>query len=378
MYCADCESVDDYFFESTYFWIFVPTIESFGKLASLCGGLGLISKQETTHCISCLVPKDKVKDFMTAMLGALEGAELAATKVTTTASQSSPTLADMARMTTLDILINRYKAKWLVDSVESESYETWFQPIVQAKDALNTPRIFAHEGLFRIRDEYDTIVPPHLAFQIAEKSDLLFSLDLVARRSAVESAAKARLGGKLFINFNPSSIYDPAYCLRATAAAVNDIGMKPKDIVFEVTETHRASDLNHLKGILAFYRNAGFQVALDDIGSGWSGLNLLDSLRPDYVKIDMELVRGIDGDVFKQNIVESLIRIARTSDIRVIAEGVETEAEASWLIGANADFLQGYYFAKPKPVDMLSDCKGNKQIEESLTPLKKAAKRLQG
>ena len=374
MYCADCETVDEYFFETTWFWLFVPTVESFGKVAGLCGSMGLESKQETTHCISTLVKLEQVSEFLTSLNGILEGPELAGTKVTTTARAQSPSLDDIGRMTTLEILLNRYKSKWLIQSVEKERYQTWFQPIVEAPGCLDDARVFAYEGLFRILDENSTIVPPDLAFSLAEQSDLLFSLDLVARRSAVESAAKAGLTGKLFINFNPSSIYDPSYCLRATAASINEIGLTPQDVVFEITETHKANNINHLKGILSFYRSAGFQVALDDIGSGWSGLNLLQSLRPDYVKIDMDLVRDIDLDSYKQNIVTNLINIAKLNSIQVIAEGVETEAEARWLINAKADFLQGFLFAKPKPMgEMVCDNQAMR-IEQSMNPLKDAAR----
>ncbi|MFN6972114.1 MAG: EAL domain-containing protein, partial [Rheinheimera sp.] len=230
-------------------------------------------------------------------------------------------------------------------------------------------------GLFRMRDDSGSIVPPHLAFMLAEQADLLFSLDLVARRAAVEYFAAARLKGKLFINFNPSSIYDPSYCLRSTAAAIYELGLKPADVVFEVTETHQTNDLNHLKGILAFYRNAGFKVAMDDIGSGWSGLNLLQKIRPDYVKIDMELVRDIHEDVFKQNIVSSLISIAKKSSITIIAEGIETEQEASWLIDNKVDLLQGYLFGKPAFYGQKVCQQTMDTIKNSVTPLKKAAKK---
>jgi len=376
MYCADCESIDDYFFEETVFWIFVPTIESFGKIAGLCGSLGFESKQETTHCISTRVQRVEISKFLTSLAGALEAPELAGTKVTTTEGDHDLDLKTVGRMTTFGVLINRFKAKWLADSVEKSRYETWYQPIVYAETALSENVPFAHEGLFRIRDENDTIVPPALAFQLAESSDLLFSLDLVARRSAVECAARANLRGKLFINFNPSSIYDPAYCLRATAAAINEIGLTPSDVVFEVTETHKATDINHLKGILSFYRTAGFQVALDDIGSGWSGLNLMQALRPDYVKIDMELVRGVHNDPYKQNIVTNLIRISRLNGIQVVAEGVEVEEEAQWLIDAKADYLQGYLFGRPTPLEESVDEMRKDSIKASMAPLEKAAKQM--
>lgn len=376
MYCADCESVDDYFFQDiTYFWVFVPTVETFGKLARFFGAQNIEAQQQNSHCISMQIPFHAVENFLTSLNGLLEAAELAGTKVTTMPTSGQPTLDAMARMTTFDVLINRYKAKWLINSIEQERYETWFQPIVHASTALQTPEVYSYEGLFRIRDDHNAIVPPQLAFMLAEQSDLLFSLDLVARRAAVQFFAAAKLRGKLFINFNPSSIYDPSYCLRSTAAAIYELGLKPADIVFEVTETHKTADLNHLKGILAFYRNAGFQVAMDDIGSGWSGLNLLQKIRPDYVKIDMELVRDIHADAFKQNIVSSLISIAKKSGIKIIAEGIEVEEEAKWLIDNNVDLLQGYLFGKPALYEKRVSAEQFKDITASTKPLKKAAKR---
>ncbi|GHG72879.1 signal transduction protein [Alishewanella longhuensis] len=376
MYCADCESVDDYFFEqNTYFWIFVPTTETFAKLARYVGAQSYMAQQVSSHCISVHVKTSLISHFLTGVNGALEQAELAGTKLTTMATNSTPDIDAMARMTTLNVLINRYKAKWLISSIEQENYETWFQPIIHAHSALDTPKVYSYEGLFRMRDDTNSIVPPQLAFRLAEQADLLFSLDLVARRSAVEHFAAAKLRGKLFINFNPSSIYDPSYCLRSTAAAIYELGLTPADIVFEVTETHQSSDLNHLKGILAFYRNAGFKVAMDDIGSGWSGLNLLQKIRPDYVKIDMELVRDIHNDVFKQNIVSSLVSIAKRSGISTVAEGIETEDEAKWLIDNDVDLLQGYLFGRPKFHSQKVNQAALNGIKNAVSPLKTAARK---
>ena len=99
MYCTDCESVDDYFFDTTFFWIFVPTVETFGKVAGLCGSMQLPAKQESTHCISCEVNVAHVQRFLTSLNGALEVKELETTKVTTTASGASPNIEEMGRMT---------------------------------------------------------------------------------------------------------------------------------------------------------------------------------------------------------------------------------------------------------------------------------------
>lgn len=376
MWCADCESVDDYFFDTTYFWFFVPTTEAFGKLAVMCGEADVEAFQASEHAIRVTVPIKGINPFLTRLNGCLDGPEFGKTKVTTMEDAAEPDIDAMGRMTTAEVLVRRYQARFLVDAIEKGSYQSWFQPIVTAASTPDNLDIFGNEALFRLFDEDGTTLPPNLVFPLAEQSDLLFSLDLVARRSAVEHAARGGLKSKIFINFNPSSIYDPSYCLRSTASAIAEIGLRPRDIVFELTETHRAQDINHLKGILAFYRNSGFGVALDDIGSGWSGLNLLEQLRPDYVKIDMELIRNIDSSPTKQNIVSHLIQITHKNQSRVIAEGIETEAEADTLRKMNADYLQGFYFAKPAAVtDRLS---GNTQddIARGLKPLTDAARKM--
>lgn len=378
MWCVDCESVDDYFFDTTYFWFFLPTIEAFGKLAVMLGDQNVETHQASTHVIRATIAKADIKQFLTRLNGCLDGPEFGRTKVTTMATPADPDIDAMGRMATAEVLVRRYQARFLVEAIENQRYQSWFQPIVAASSTPDNLDVYGNEALFRLFDEHDNTMPPNLVFPLAEQSDLLFSLDLVARRSAVEHAARGRLKSKIFINFNPSSIYDPAYCLRSTASAISEIGLRPQDIVFELTETHRAQDINHLKGILSFYRNSGFGVALDDIGSGWSGLNLLEQLRPDYVKIDMELIRDIDSSPTKQNIVSHLIQITHKNHSKVVAEGIETEAEANTLRAMDADYLQGFYFARPAPVTERLSGNVEDDIVRGLRPLTEAAVKMGG
>ncbi|GGF83333.1 EAL domain-containing protein [Alteromonas lipolytica] len=372
MWCAECESIDDYFFAETYFWLFVPTEETLHKVVSLATASNCPVAQTAEHCVRVQVENPGIGAFLNHLCGGLEGPEFGRTKVTTTPTPENPDIKAIGRITTAEILVRRYQAQWLTTAIDNHAYESWFQPIVVAGGAIDAPAIFAHESLFRLFDEENSLIPPAFAFSLAEQSDLLFALDLTARRSAVEYFSRAKLKGKVFINFNPSSIYDPAYCLRATASAIHQLGLKPADVVFEIVETHRAQDMNHLKGILAFYRKSGFGVAIDDIGSGWSGLNLLEQLRPDYVKIDMELISGIDTNHYKQVIVKHLIEIARQNGVRVIAEGIENEQEALMLTELGADYLQGYFFARPKRFsDRISD-EERQAIYDSVSPIEQA------
>lgn len=350
MRCAECESIDDIIFETTTFWLYLPTKDCVQRMEALMAGFSVPCRSFAHNGMSFTVKKGQVSHIATAIFGELNGKELAETRIISTPTEQEPAVQDMGRMMSGDVFIARINSQWLVNAIRDERYTTHYQPIVHANKANNLG-VFAMEGLFRIRDDQDTIIPPGYVFDLAEKTDMLFALDIAARTSAVMTASRGGYQGNLFINFNPSSIYDPAYCLRTTAATINAVGIDPSQITFELTETHRARDMNHLKGILRFYRQAGFKVALDDIGAGWSGLNMMHELRPDFIKIDMDLVRNIDKDSFKQTIVRHLIAMAKQNGIEVIAEGIETETEATIVRACGADYLQGYLFAKPAPVE---------------------------
>lgn len=148
--------------------------------------------------------------------------------------------------------------------------------------------------------------------------------------------------GNLFINFTPAAVYDPVFCLRSTVEAVEAAGISPERIVFEVTETEEAKDVDHLKNIAAFYREKGFRVALDDVGSGYSSLNMIHRLRPDFIKLDMQLVRGVDQDPYKALVAGKVLEMARGLGVETIVEGVETEGELAWARE------QGATFARPQ------------------------------
>ncbi len=136
--------------------------------------------------------------------------------------------------------------------------------------------------------------------------------------------------------------------MQSTIQTVTNLNFNTDNIVFEVTETEKVQDMVHLKSVLDYYKQKGFKVDLDDIGSGYSSLHLLQALKPDYIKVDMETNRYIDKDKFKQSIYQALNYIAKANNIFVLAEGVETKAEYDFLKTEGIDFVQDYYFAKPQ------------------------------
>jgi len=220
-----------------------------------------------------------------------------------------------------------------------------FQPVVESKSL----RIIGYEALIRGVKEDGALVSPKLLFDTAEKTDTLFYLDRFCRETAVKTAAvKKLLNYKIFINFIPTSIYDPVSCLQSTIQWAKHLEFEPSNLVFEVVESYRVSDIEHLSNVLNYYRNHGFLVALDDVGSGYSNLNVLVNLKPDIIKIDREIIRNIHNDELKQSVFKAIILLSRESNIQVLAEGVETVEEYNF-VKEHVDLVQGYLFAKPNP-----------------------------
>jgi EAL domain-containing protein (putative c-di-GMP-specific phosphodiesterase class I) len=282
--------------------------------------------------------------------GILSPAELQDTRSLIIEIGGTIKLADLASMQPLGILLARSCEGWLSDLIRDGRLTSHFQPIVHA---LNPQVVFAYECLLRGIDVDGMLITPARMYRAARESDLLFSLDRSARLSAIREAAGFGLDTsdvRIFINFNPSSIYDPAYCLRSTIAAISSTVFDPSRIVFEIVESDHIEDIKHLTRIVGYYRDAGFRVALDDLGAGYGSLHLLSELRPNFVKLDMQLIRGVDRDPYKAGIVCKLLEMAQTLGIEAVAEGIETEEEWVWLREHGADYVQGFYFAEPDPV----------------------------
>jgi EAL domain-containing protein (putative c-di-GMP-specific phosphodiesterase class I) len=213
-----------------------------------------------------------------------------------------------------------------------------FQPIVD----VGTREVFAHEALVRG-------LAGEGAASVLDRVDATnrYAFDQACRVRAIELAANRKLAGNLSINFLPNAVYQPEACLGSTLAAARRTGFSADRIIFEVTEGERVVDHAHLRAILAEYRRQGFRTAIDDFGAGYSGLNLLAEFQPDYLKLDMELTRGIHGDRVRRTIVRGILDVCAELGIVPIAEGVETADEAAALADLGIGLMQGYLFARP-------------------------------
>ncbi|RCK53796.1 signal peptide protein [Thalassospira profundimaris] len=282
---------------------------------------------------------------MQALNNVLLPEEMADTKALIMDSTTEPGVDDIARVTSLYAIHARIGASWLVDVLSESRLRSVFQPIFAASN-LKTP--FSHECLIRAVDSQGNIIAPDRLFGAASSAELVFQLDRAARAANVRNAHAAGIDN-IFINFTPSSIYDPNSCLRSTLQIIDDCGFDRSKVVFEVIETEKIHSTDHLRAILKSYRDSGFRVALDDVGSGYSTLNMLSQLQPDIIKIDRELIDYVDQDIYKQAIVSKLIDLAKQIGIEVVAEGVERQAELDFLLHHKVDYIQGFLLGRPAP-----------------------------
>lgn len=213
-----------------------------------------------------------------------------------------------------------------------------FQPIVD----IQKREIFAHEALVRgINGESALSVLEN----ITEANRYRF--DQACRVKAIKLAAALKMSTMLSINFLPNAIYRPEVCIRTTLESARSFGFPVERIMFETVEGEHISDGKWLAEVFREYQRIGFLTAIDDFGSGFAGLNLLADFQPDFIKIDMGLIRDIDKRKASQVIVRGVTRICEELGIRIIAEGIETLGEFQFLKDLGISMMQGYLFSKP-------------------------------
>lgn len=229
-----------------------------------------------------------------------------------------------------------------VKIIQEKLFQSFMQPIISALDQ----EVIGYEFLLRPNSKIYSFSPGDL-FLFSQHAGLQSTLDSQARVNAIRTGSQfLPKGVKQFINFLPSSIYDPVHCLKSTFEAVEEYDVDPEDLVFEVVETEKIRDLVHLKNIFEHYQRAGIKVALDDIGSGYSTIELLKELKPDYAKIDRDLIRNCHVDSSKLEKVQQLRMVTKEMGIILLAEGIETMEEYN-AVQPYVDLAQGYYFGKP-------------------------------
>ena len=213
---------------------------------------------------------------------------------------------------------------------------TAYQPIVRASDS----GVVAYEALMRVEDP--TLPNPGAMLDAAERADRLHDVGRAVRGSVVIASQGAENDWLLFVNLHPKDLLDSTLY----ASELPFTRLAPR-VVLEVTERMSLDHISDVHDRIASLRALGFQIALDDLGAGYAGLTSFTQLEPDFVKLDMSLVRDVHQNQTKQKIVRSMVRLCHDMGKLIIAEGVECIEERDVLALLGCDLLQGYFFAKP-------------------------------
>ena len=228
--------------------------------------------------------------------------------------------------------------------IENRLLTARFQPIVQ----MHSGDIIGYEGLIRGPSDSSLHSPVNL-FKAAWENNLTVQVEHLCRRAVLEQFSAQKLPGKLFLNVSPECLLQHDMRYGETLDYIHQLGIDPRNVIIELTEYQPTHDYALLCEAVVHYREMGFEIAIDDLGEGFSSLRLWSELKPDYVKIDMHFIQGIDSDPVKAQFVRSIQSIAEKSGTRVVAEGIETQAELLAVRDLGVACGQGYYIARPHP-----------------------------
>ncbi|RVU36332.1 EAL domain-containing protein [Hwanghaeella grinnelliae] len=254
----------------------------------------------------------------------------------------APTPSEVRRTRSFGSLLDEIQGEWLVDLLNENGLYCLAQPIVDRDGS-----VFGHEMLMRGKGEGGAVITPYRMLRAASTPELRAKLDRAARIAAVHSGSGISTESNVFINFLPSSVYDPQFCLETTFSAARAAKIDPSRLVFEVVETDKISDFDHLAAIIARYREEGFAIALDDFGTGFNNIETVIRLRPEYIKLDKLLVTDSIHDKLKTQFIHDLASVAQMNGIKTIAEGIEDQETLDHVLNLGVDFFQGYHLGRP-------------------------------
>ncbi|MCL1820904.1 MAG: EAL and GGDEF domain-containing protein [Oscillospiraceae bacterium] len=227
--------------------------------------------------------------------------------------------------------------------LENECIMSVYQPLV----SLVNGEVFGYEALSRITDDNLSMDIEHM-FRVADRIGKSWELEALCRSKSLEKAIQMDRSKKLFLNVNPNVIYDPQFINGFTKSRLEEYGLDDIDITFEITECVAVIYGSAFTAAIEHYKSQKYGIAIDDVGSGYSGLGVILNVRPNLIKLHTSLIRDIDKDEIKQHLCKALVDFGMGADIKILAEGIETEEELETLVKLNVDYGQGFFLGIPR------------------------------
>lgn len=247
-------------------------------------------------------------------------------------------------------LLNQRLLNDLHSAADERQFKVFYQPKYDIQ--ADPPRLASAEALIRWKHPELGMISPGEFIPLFEGNGLISVVDnFVWKEAAAQITAwKEKYGFTLPVSVNVSraDVFDPTLVERL-AELVESNGLDYGSIKLEVTETAYADDANQVLEVIRRLRERGFEIEMDDFGSGYSSLNMLSDMPVDVLKMDMKFIRNIENSETDRKLVTLILDIAKFLDVSVVAEGVETEGQLAILRSGNCDLVQGYFFSRPLP-----------------------------
>lgn len=295
------------------------------------------------------VDAQRWREGMVLLADALTGPERRDTRVCLVAPGDDPYAISRAVLAarTLEETMDYFGHEWLLDLLGREALTVEFQAIIAHRPA----RVAGYECFLRGLDRIGQRITPAELYGAADALDLVHYLDRRARLAAIHAADHMADGSEnllFFIHFPPTAIYSPLPCLQSTLDAVAASHLKPAQIVFEAPDVEHITDREHLTVVFTALRKHGFRLALDNV-RGYASLVPLGDLRPDYIKLDGQLLRRAADSALEQRILRDVLRLAQEQEAVPVACGIEHARELEFAASLGVALTQGYYHAPPQP-----------------------------
>ena len=240
----------------------------------------------------------------------------------------------------------------LRNALEERQFLVYYQPKYDTR--CDPPRLSSAEALVRWEHPERGMISPEDFIPLFESNGLITQVDRYvwqeAARQVVRWKEKYNKTFPVSINLSRPDLSDPELSARLKAL-VEDNGLNYSDIKLEITESAYAQNEKQMLELIRGLRETGFEVEMDDFGSGYSSLNMLSAMPIDVLKMDMKFVRNIEQSETDLNLVKLILDIARYLRLKVVAEGAETAGQVSLLKDAGCNLVQGFFFSRPLPAE---------------------------